>query len=68
MTHRIAAGRPDPAVAVTERRPVVKGDVLCTVASKGNLAVPEITDVRQTGTPADPPASTGLVTLRKQPS
>ncbi|MEU4115714.1 serine/threonine-protein kinase [Kitasatospora sp. NPDC028055] len=54
--------------ALIERHAIAKGDVLCTVTSKGNLAMLRITDVRPAGTPMDPPAFAGLVTLWKPPS
>ncbi|MEU1378354.1 serine/threonine-protein kinase [Streptomyces triculaminicus] len=45
-----------------------KDDVLCTVTSKGNLAMLKITEVSPTGKPFDPPGYSGLLTLWKQPS
>ncbi|RLU81193.1 serine/threonine protein kinase [Streptomyces griseocarneus] len=47
---------------------LAKGDVLCTVTSKGNLAMFKIIEVTPTGQPFDPPAYAGLLTLWKQPS
>ncbi|GHG53541.1 serine/threonine-protein kinase [Streptomyces griseocarneus] len=45
-----------------------KDDVLCTVTSKGNLAMFKITEVTPTGRPFDPPGYSGLLTLWKPPS
>ncbi|MFD8411601.1 MULTISPECIES: hypothetical protein [unclassified Streptomyces] len=39
--------------------------MLCTVTSEGNLARFELTGVRQTGSPVDPPAFSGNLTLWK---
>lgn len=47
---------------------LAQGDVLCTVTSKGNLAMLKITEVTPTGRPYDPPAYAGLLTLWKQHS
>ncbi|MFJ9641708.1 serine/threonine-protein kinase [Streptomyces sp. NPDC101206] len=49
----------------TKASPLAKGDVLCTVTSEGNLARFELTEVRQTGSPVDPPAFSGNLTLWK---
>ncbi|MBV6702276.1 serine/threonine protein kinase [Kitasatospora aureofaciens] len=51
-----------------EQKVLAKGDVLCTVTSKGNLAMLKITDVRLTGMPLDPPAYAGLLTLWGPPA
>ncbi|UKZ03550.1 serine/threonine protein kinase (plasmid) [Streptomyces viridifaciens] len=48
-----------------DQKPLKKGDVLCTVTDKGNLAMLKITDVKPTGQPFDPPAYGFLLTLWK---
>ncbi|WP_412077009.1 serine/threonine-protein kinase [Streptomyces xanthophaeus] len=46
---------------------IAAGDVLCSVTSKGNLAMLQITEVKPTGRPYDPPGYAGKLTLWKQP-
>ncbi|MFK0258464.1 protein kinase [Streptomyces sp. NPDC090445] len=53
--------------ALIEKEAIVKGDVLCSVTSEGNLAMLQITDVKPTGRPYDPPAYAANLTLWKQP-
>ncbi|MGI5532314.1 serine/threonine-protein kinase [Streptomyces syringium] len=45
-----------------------EGDVLCTVTSKGNLSMFEITEVTRTGQFLDPPTYSGTLTLWKPPA
>ncbi len=47
------------------KKPLDKGDVLCTLTTEGNLAMFELTAVTETGTTVDPPAYTGNLTLWK---
>ncbi|MFE5581275.1 protein kinase [Kitasatospora sp. NPDC056531] len=54
--------------ALIKQNALAKGDLLCTVTSKGNLAMLKITDVKPTGLPLDPPAYAGLLTLWKPPA
>ncbi|MFI9363123.1 serine/threonine-protein kinase [Kitasatospora sp. NPDC053057] len=51
--------------ALIDQKVLKKGDVLCTVTDKGNLAMLRITDVKPTGQPFDPPAYSFLLTLWK---
>ncbi|MER6303080.1 serine/threonine-protein kinase [Kitasatospora sp. NPDC001539] len=51
--------------ALIDQKALKKGDVLCTVTDKGNLAMLKITDVKPTGAPYDPPAYSVLLTLWK---
>ncbi|MGG2464126.1 serine/threonine-protein kinase [Streptomyces sp. RGM 3693] len=51
--------------ALIKENPVTPGDVLCTVTSKGNLAMLKITKVTPTGQPFDPPGYMGRLTLWK---
>ncbi|MFD3700578.1 serine/threonine-protein kinase [Streptomyces sp. NPDC058646] len=51
-----------------EEDAIVAGDVLCSVTSKNNLAMFQVTEVRPTGRPYDPPAYAGKLTLWKQPA
>ncbi|MGX8910064.1 serine/threonine-protein kinase [Streptomyces netropsis] len=44
-----------------------EGDVLCTVTSKGNLSMFEISEVTRTGQFLDPPTYSGTLTLWKPP-
>ncbi|MFC9294060.1 serine/threonine-protein kinase [Streptomyces sp. NPDC057011] len=53
--------------ALIKGEAIVKGDVLCSVTSDGNLAMLQITDVKETGLPYDPPGYAGNLTLWKQP-
>ncbi|MFG2873645.1 serine/threonine-protein kinase [Streptomyces sp. NPDC048337] len=53
--------------ALIKGEAIVKGDVLCSVTSEGNLAMLQITDVKETGLPYDPPGYAGNLTLWKQP-
>lgn len=46
---------------------IVAGDVLCSVTSKGNLAMLQITSVKPSGRTYDPPGYAGKLTLWKQP-
>ncbi|MFG2979872.1 hypothetical protein ACGFYQ_01250 [Streptomyces sp. NPDC048258] len=47
---------------------IAKDGVLCTVTSEGNLAMLQITEVKPTGLPYDPPGYSGNLTLWKQPA
>ncbi|MGW7140974.1 hypothetical protein [Streptomyces xanthophaeus] len=47
---------------------IVAGDVLCSVTSKGNLAMLQITSVKPSGRTYDPPGYAGKLTLWKQPA
>lgn len=54
--------------ALIKDEAIAKGDVLCSVTSKGNLAMFQVTDVKPTGRPYDPPAYSGKLTLWKPPA
>ncbi|MFD8984622.1 serine/threonine-protein kinase [Streptomyces sp. NPDC059564] len=54
--------------ALIKDEAIVKGDVLCSVTSKGNLAMFQVTEVKPTGKPSDPPAYAGKLTLWKPPA
>ncbi|MEV4433050.1 serine/threonine-protein kinase [Streptomyces sp. NPDC049585] len=54
--------------ALIDQGVLAKDDVLCTVTSKGNLAMLKITEVTPTGQPYSPPGYSGLLTVWKQPS
>ncbi|MFD8705031.1 serine/threonine-protein kinase [Kitasatospora sp. NPDC059648] len=51
--------------ALIDQKALKKGDVLCTVTDKGNLAMLKLTDVKPTGQPFDPPAYSFLLSLWK---